>query len=119
MRFFKEKVKIDTYDFSDDKVDELRETINELREILMKAGFNSYIYSLIKVLSAAEQSDSHKYKSSVETNDLFGGAGALWEIYIPDKKLMKNYHNVFYNFILQLEKIGVKNKRIKQVLNGL
>ena len=101
--------------FSEENIQSLEQSIIELKAFLAEEGFNSYNQTLTNILAAAYQKDDKKFRNFVETNELFGGAGALWEISIRDNSKQQMFHRYFANFVISLKKIGIKNCRIKQI----
>jgi hypothetical protein len=101
--------------FSEENIQSLEVSIIELKAFLAKEGFNYYNQILTNILAAAYQKDDSKFRNFVDTNELFGGAGALWEIDIRDQSKKRIFHKYFSSFINSLKQIGIKNRRIKQV----
>jgi hypothetical protein len=76
VRFFKNNNQL-PYDFSDEKIEGLSKSIEELKLILQEIGTSTYMNCLNSILYAASQADDQKFKDSVLINSLFGGAGSL------------------------------------------
>jgi hypothetical protein len=93
-------------------VDELKNQTTRLRETLQNNGFSSYNFRLSNALAAAQIGDEIKFRELVISNEIFGGAGALWEIYIDDKFEYEKFNAQFSNYIEALIKIGIRNKRV-------
>ena len=109
-----------TLDFSDSNFEQLSKSISNLQETLATAHFfDPYVPYLDQVLNTARIKDSETFKKLVVSNELFGGSGALWEIYINDSSLDKRFKTYFTAFIESIEKIGINNKRIRQVKSGM
>jgi len=51
----------------------------------------------------------------VISRELFGGAGALWEIYIEKPTEYKKFNNQFTEYVDLLTRMGIKNGRVKQI----
>lgn len=106
-------------DFSDNRVKRLSQLIDELSMTLMKADRTSYIKLLSEIKDAAQNKDNETFKKLVISNSLFGGAGAMWEIWIDDTQLQSTFERQFYLFVDTLQKMGISNGRINQVKSGL
>jgi hypothetical protein len=104
--------------FSDENIESLSKTITELKNILSKVGTSIGSQELNNVLSSAMKKDSESFRKNTSTNELFGGAGALWELYCGNDSLQTEFENGFKNFCIELKKIGIENSRVNQILNG-
>ncbi|WP_421804210.1 hypothetical protein [Flagellimonas sp.] len=102
--------------FSDENIESLTKSVTELKSVLDEIGTSLGQQELTNVLASAMKKDSQLFKKYVLTNELFGGAGALWELYCGDEKLQSKFQNKFNSFCRDLIKIGVENRRIKQVM---
>ncbi|WP_276371923.1 hypothetical protein [Chryseolinea sp. H1M3-3] len=105
-------------DFSDEKVELLSKLIDQLGDTLIKSGFGFYVARLSEIRLSATQRDKEKFKELVVSPDLFGGAGALWEIWIEDTDLRKKFEREFCRLVDHLKDIGIKNGRVDQVRKG-
>jgi hypothetical protein len=110
--------KVETIDFSDEKVERLSNLTDQLGDILIKSGFGFYVDYLSQVRLSAEKRDKEKFKKLAISVELFGGAGALWEIWIEDNQLRVKFEQQFCRFVDQLKEMGIKNGRVDQVRNG-
>ena len=106
-------------DFSEDKIERLQNSIFSLQLILSNTDSLYYNDYLNEILNSAQQRNSQKFAKLVISNELFGGAGALWEIYFSDTSLDKEFKSQFYQFINCIEDLGIRNPRITQVKEGL
>lgn len=102
-------------DFSDEKRSKLDYSIESLKQTLIYAGFNCYADQLVKIQEALEKKDSHSFRHQLNCRVLFGGFGAMWEIWISDKVLMARFEKQFREFLDNLEEVGVKNNKIEQI----
>ncbi|XCF07515.1 hypothetical protein ABI125_06570 [Tamlana crocina] len=102
--------------FSEENIESLTKSVTELKDLLTKIGTSLGQQELTNVLASAMKKDSVLFKKYVLTNELFGGAGALWELYCGNDNLQSEFQNKFNNFCRDLIKIGIKNRRIKQVM---
>ena len=90
-------------------------TISSIIEILRETGYENRIPYLEDILQTINDQHIENFKSLVINNELFGGSGALWEIYIENPKLSRRYKKLFFQFIREIERMGIKNPRITQI----
>ncbi len=102
-------------DFSDEKLVRLSCSIDSLRQTLISAGFNCYAEQLLKIKYASERKDSQSFREHLNCRVLFGGFGAMWEIWISDKVLMSRFERHFREFLDNIEGIGFRNNKIEQI----
>jgi hypothetical protein len=102
-------------DFSEEKLDKLYCSIDSLRQTLISAGFNCYAEQLLNIKQASERKDTQSFREQLNCRVLFGGFGAMWEIWISDKILMSRFEKQFREFLDNLEGIGVRNNKIEQI----
>lgn len=101
--------------FSQDNVKLLEQITAELKNILITNHFSVYLNQLDDILTAAVSNHYDDFNRAMSVNSLFGGAGALWEIYMPDSAERYKFVNVLCGYIDQLKVMGIKNQRIDQV----
>lgn len=111
--FFKRPEK--PIDFSDNNIKVLTKLSDELGDILIKSGYGYGVDYLSQIRLSADNHDSEKFKTLVISRELFGGSGAIWEIWIDDTELRKQFNKQFCDYIYLLKKMGIKNGRINQV----
>ena len=102
-------------DFADENIEELSKLTIELGDTLIRANLGIYVDYLSCIRLAAEQHDIETFKKKVISRELFGGAGALWEIWIEDKQLRRTFNEQFCEYVDLLKKMGIRNERINQV----
>lgn len=107
-----------TIDFSDEKVELLSKLTDELGDTLIESGFEFYVDHLSQLRVSAEKRDKEKFEKLVVSPELFGGSGALWEIWIEDNKLRQKFEQQFCGLVDHLKRIGIRNDRIDQVRSG-
>lgn len=87
--FFKKAQPIDS---SFIHVQKLSAAIDALATTLREAGLSFNINQLHQIKSAAINEDEETFKKLVISRELFGGNGALWEVYIGDDELQNIFH---------------------------
>jgi hypothetical protein len=102
-------------DFSDNNIKMLTKLSYELGEILIKSGNGYAVDYLSQIRLSADNHDNEKFKTLVTSRELFGGSGAIWEIWIEDTELRKQFNKLFCDYIDLLKKMRIKSGRINQV----
>ena len=115
--FLKKKKK--PIDFSDKNVSELTLKSNLLGQILIDNGLGFYVDHLSQIRIAADNKNESEFKKLVISRELFGGAGALWEIHIENPIEYKKFNKHFTEYIDLLTRMGIKNGRVKQIRNTM
>lgn len=105
--------------FLEEDVRKLSNLIEELNNILINTGFGTFIDTLNQIRLAAENKDETNFVKNIINNTLFGGAGALWEIYIENVKIRKEFVEKFCVLIDHFKKMGIEDNRIDQVRQTL
>ena len=105
-------------DFSNDNIERLTTITDALGDTLIRTGFGIYVDQLSQIRLAAERHDKENFEKQVINRGLFGGAGALWEIWIEDKQSQIKFEKQFCEFVDQLKCMGINNARINQVREG-
>ena len=104
-----------TIDFSDENVAALTKLSDQLGDTLIKSGFGFGADHLSQITLAADRHDNEEFKKLVISRELFGGSGAIWEIWIEDKQLQNQFNRQFCDYIDLLKKMGIRNGRVNQV----
>lgn len=110
--FFRKDRKID---FADENIEKLAKLTIELGETLIRANLGFYVDYLSCIRLAAEQHDIETFKKKVISRELFGGSGALWEIWIEDNQLRQTFNKQFCEYVDLLKKMGIRNGRINHL----
>ncbi len=105
--------------FSEESTARLKEAIIELQKSLATQHTTYYHDYLNKILNSAQQKNTHNFQSLVLSNELFGGSGALWEIFFDDPIQDKKFNQKILKFIDSLEELGIDDVRVQQVKEGL
>ena len=111
--FRKDKNKV--IDFSDENIAELKIKSDLLGKILIENGKGVYLEHLSRILNEAENKNEAVFRRLVISRELFGGSGALWEIYIEDFTEYHKFNKQFSEYIGLLTHMGIKNGRVKQI----
>ena len=104
--------------FSDENVALLSSLTDGLGDFLIHSNFGVYVDHLSQIRLYAEKKDEDAFKNNVTSATLFGGSGALWEIWIENLEKRKEFEKRFCGFVDHLLKMGIKNPRIQQIRKG-
>jgi hypothetical protein len=113
------KSSIGPIQFSEENVNELMKLSDQLGDILIKSGYGFRVDYISQIRLAAEGSDIAAFKNLVMSDELFGGSGALWEIWIEDEECRNGFTKVFREYVDHLKKMGINNDRVNQVIQFL
>lgn len=105
--------------FSDDDVVKIAELMDTIGDILIKTGHGYMLDHLSKIRLAAENRNSHLFKKYVLSNELFGGAGSLRDVYINDKESKITFAKLFIEFIDLTKALGISNPQIDKTRSDL
>ena len=108
----KKKIPID---FSDENVSELTQKSDLLGQTLIDNGHGFYVDYLSQIRLSADHKNEVEFKKLVISNELFGGAGALWEIHIENQTEYKKFNRQFTEYVDLLNRMGIKNGRVSQI----
>ncbi len=106
-------------DFSEAKISLLIKLTERLNDILTTTNFFTYINSLEDIKNSAISKNEDDFIEFVVCNALFGGSGALWEIYIENEYKRIEFNRLFCSYIDNLKLMGINNDRINQIRETL
>lgn len=107
------------FDFSEENIKSLSESIYELKKTMRKVGTSIGSKELNNILASAMKNDFESFRIYALSNELFGGAGALWELYCGNDKIQVEFQNRFEKFCIELKKNGIKNSRVNEILKSI
>jgi len=111
------KIKKTSKSYNSDLVDKesigltLKDIIKILREF-SHSGQADYMDRLFETLTI---DDNSKFKLMSQTVDIWGGSGAVWEVWIPDNNKEKEFQKLMISFAKLLLKNGIKNHGITSI----
>ena len=108
----KEEIQIN---FSEKNITRLMNLSDLICEILIKNQMVFYADYLFLINLSAKKKDEAEFKNLIISRNLFGGSGALWEIYIENKDEYNRFNKLFCEYIDVITQMGIKNKRIMQI----
>ncbi len=100
---------------SDENVIELRRISDSLGQTLIDNGLGFYVDYLSKIRLAADNKKEKEFKRLVISRELFGGSGALWEIYIEKPTEYRKFIEQFWEYVDLLTRMGIRNGRVRQI----
>jgi hypothetical protein len=109
------KTKKTPIDFSDENVSELTLKSDLLGQTLIDNGLGFYVDHLSKIRLSADKKNESEFREFVISRELFGGAGALWEIHIENPTEYKKFNKQFSEYVDLLTRMGIRNGRVKQI----
>jgi hypothetical protein len=101
-------------DFSEENYAELTNLSDSLGQILIENGMGLYVEYLSQIRIAADNKNESEFRKLVVSRELFGGSGALWEIYIENRTEYRKFNKQFCEYIDLITRMGIRNGRIKQ-----
>jgi hypothetical protein len=107
----KKKIPID---FSEQNISELTQKSDLLGQTLINNGLGFYVDYLSKIRLAADNKNESEFKELVISRELFGGAGALWEIHIENQTEYKKFNKQFCEYLDLISRMGIKHRALKQ-----
>ncbi|MFM2224894.1 MAG: hypothetical protein RJA07_1096 [Bacteroidota bacterium] len=106
------------FEFSESNINRLSEVTILLKNILEANNCFGYHIAIDNVLDAAKKKNDSEFISFATHKTLFGGMGALWEIYFAEESLMKKFETTFLIYLEILNEIGLNNERVNQIRQG-
>ncbi len=101
--------------FSEENISELTLKSDLLGQTLIDNGLGFYVDHLSQIRLSADKKNESEFRKLVISRELFGGAGALWEIYIENLAEYQKYNKQFSEYVDLLTQMGIKNGRVKQI----
>ncbi|WP_298894359.1 hypothetical protein [uncultured Psychroserpens sp.] len=86
-----------------------------LGQTLIDNGHGFYVDYLSQIRLSADNKNEIEFKKLVISNELFGSAGALWEIHIENPSEHKKFNKQFTEYVDLLTRMGIKNGRVRQI----
>ena len=107
----KKKVPID---FSAKNVSELTIKTDLLGQTLINNGLGFYVDHLSQIRLSADKKNELEFRRLVVSRELFGGAGALWEIHIGNTIEYRKFNEQFCDYLDLLYQMGIKDRALKE-----
>jgi hypothetical protein len=101
-------------DFSEQIVSELTQKSDLLGQTLIDNGLGFYVDYLAQIRLAAYNKNESKFKKLVISRELFGGAGALWEIHIENTTEYRKFNDQFCEYLDLISRMGIRHRALRQ-----
>jgi hypothetical protein len=89
--------------------------LTALMELLKSSGNNSQSNFIYKLIDSLIQNNLNDFVKIINGVDMWGGAGAVWEVYIEDKKVATQFEKEMLSLINLMENTGIIGKGIKPI----
>jgi hypothetical protein len=84
-------------------------------QLLNKAGHNAQADFIQKIIELMNQQNISLFVRLINSVDMWGGAGAVWEVHIENKVDAKTFENEMLRLIYLMEQTKVLGKGIKPI----
>jgi len=92
---------------------ELISTLANLKILLEKGGLHYYFSDVISsIILDLENNNIKSFEKKIRSIDMWGGAGALWEVHMENRKIMKEFELEIVKLIDLMDQIGWKSWRM-------
>lgn len=89
--------------------------IKEIILILREFSHNGQADFMDSLLESLEDNDKTKFTNMSKTVDIWGGSGAVWEVWIDIKRREKDFQNYMIKFARLLNDNGISNHGINSI----
>jgi hypothetical protein len=89
--------------------------LTALMELLKSLENNAQSNFIYKLIDSLNQNNLSHFVKLINGVDMWGGAGAVWEVYIEDKKVATEFEKEMLNLINLMERTGIIGKGIKPI----
>ena len=89
--------------------------LDKLSDILINAGFEPQALILKNLKDLLSNGNVEQFVKIINGVDVFGGSGAVWEVYIIDKKLSQEFEAEMVNLINLMEMTNIMGKGIAPI----
>jgi len=114
INLFKKRKQLEHLDFSEENIEKFIIISDLIGDTLIKSGYGYLVDYLSQIRLRAEERDSNGFKKLVISNELFGGAGSLCDIWIEEKELRQKFEKEFADYLDLLMVIGLDDIRIRR-----
>ena len=90
-------------------------TLTKLVNILSKAELNAQVQVIVSLIDLLKQRKNEKFVNILNSIDMWGGSGAVWEVHIEDNQNAKKFEMEMINLIDLMEKSNVLGRGIKPI----
>ncbi|HTA62463.1 MAG TPA: hypothetical protein VK835_08405 [Bacteroidia bacterium] len=99
--------------------DELILTMTRIVELLRDNAFGAQANAVRKPLEYLYADDKENFLKQLKTVDIWGGAGAAWEVYgFQTKEIEKEFHICFIRLAELMRQTGIKFRRADDIASA-
>lgn len=107
------------YELSPNNVSQFKEVLIDLKEILSKHNLASQEIIIDNSLLSLEEENYNTFIELLNSNEYWGTAGAIWEIYIEDSKDKAFFNNSIIKLIDLMNKLELNTRNHNFVKKAL
>lgn len=107
------------YELSPNNVSQFKEVLIDLKEILSKHNLASQEIIIDNSLLSLEEENYNTFIELLNSNEYWGAAGAIWEIYIEDSKDKAFFNNSIIKLIDLMNKLELNTRNHNFVKKAL
>jgi hypothetical protein len=89
--------------------------LNRLKEYLKNASLNHQAQVVQKVIDLLYLQNFDQFVKLINSVDMWGGSGAVWEVYIENKEQTKSFEKDIINLIDLMEKTNILGNGIRRI----
>ncbi|KAF0127917.1 MAG: Uncharacterized protein FD155_3491 [Bacteroidetes bacterium] len=109
------KNKSESFELVSQNCDDFSSVLTTLFELLKKNGHNSQADFIKELILLINQENFNSFIQSLNGVNMWGGAGAVWEVYIEDKESSKEFEKSVIKLINIMEETKILGKGIKPI----
>jgi hypothetical protein len=89
--------------------------LTKMPQCLEAAGHNAQAKVVEKLIGLIDTNDLELFTKQINNIGMWGGAGAVWEVYIEDKNKAKEFQKEIIHLIDLMEKTNILGRGIKPI----
>lgn len=90
-------------------------TLTSIRESLREGDCIAQSNFVEKLLRLLVVEDTEQFLKEIDTVDMWGGSGAVWEVYIANKELATQFEKSMIDLINLMEETKIADRRMKSI----
>ena len=96
-----------------------KEILKKLAKILHFEAHVEQATFLIKLYDLLDENSIDEFEREINTGFMWGGAGAVWEVYIMNQEIQKEFFNQLNKLILFMKQENIMSKMAKSRLKTI
>jgi len=109
------KSKRNNNNLREEDLDNFLLVLKDISKILNDAGHNAQSGFIDKLINLINQREMNLFIKLINGVDMWGGAGAVWEVYIDNKEDAKSFEKEILNLINLMDDTNILGKGIKSI----